>query len=187
MNSPATHNTPPDFVEERKRAPYRPDRDNAPTNQMVRTKSVVHVADLRSHESYLSRNPRAVAGVELGGVRSLLLVPMLNEGEVAGWFAIYRQEVRPFTDKQIELVKNFAAQAVMAIELRESLQQQTATADVPRSSAGRRSICRRCSIRWSSRQRGCAKRISRTSGDHTAQSIAWLRPMRPSRLGKKTI
>ena len=99
----ATHNTPPDFADERKRAPYRLDRGNSPTNQMVRTKSVVHVADLRSHESYLSRDPRAVAAVELGGVRSVILVPMLNEGEVVGGFAIYRQEVRPFTDKQIEL------------------------------------------------------------------------------------
>jgi two-component system, NtrC family, sensor kinase len=97
---------------------------------MIRTKAAVHIADLASEQLYIERSiPALNAAVELGGVRTLLVVPLLKEREPIGAFALSRQEVRPFTEKQIVLVQNFAAQAVIAIEnarLLSELRQRTA-------------------------------------------------------------
>ena len=112
----ATYNTPPALVEARKRLPVRP-TSQAALGRLVATKMAVHIDDLAAERSYIEhRLPAAVAAVEGGGVRTALLVPMLKESEVIGAFTLSRQEVRPFTEKQVALVTNFAAQAVIAIE-----------------------------------------------------------------------
>jgi GAF domain-containing protein len=135
----AMHNVPPAFAEFRRRNPVFRANPRINFARAAATKQTVQIADVQAEPGYFDPLPGFSSSQigTLAGARTVLAVPMLKESELVGVIAIYRQEVSPFTEKQIGLVQNFGSQAVIAIEnarllneLRESLQQQTAPADV---------------------------------------------------------
>jgi two-component system, NtrC family, sensor kinase len=111
----AVRDATPAYIEYLRREPPRPDPKNA-LGRLLQAKQPIHIADIKAEPAYAEREPARVATVEIAGARTYLAVPMLKEDRLIGAIAIYRQEVRPFSDAQIEMARTFANHAAIAIE-----------------------------------------------------------------------
>ena len=203
----AGHNAPPAFVELRRREPTI--RASGVLRRVVATKQLLHISDCLEDASYKQGDADFVRFVDLCGARSFIAAPMLKDDELVGTITVFHQEVRPFTDKQIALVTNFAAQAVIAIEnarllnelqqrttdltertadLTEALEQQTATSEVLQVVSSSPAIFSQCLRRCWRKPSASVMPSSGTFTDGMAKPYTWLRriilrPLSPRHAG----